>query len=74
MSNEHSRKTSELEFQLRKVEGEKEDLSRRLNDYDNRIAQLSQEIERLNGVLRAKVNENETLKSEFKSFEMRISS
>jgi len=49
-------------------------MMRKLNDYENRIAQLSQEIERLNGVLRSKVNENESLKTELKNYELRVSS
>ena len=37
------------------------DLNKKIAEYENRIGMLSQEIERLNGALRGKVNEIEEL-------------
>ena len=45
-----------------------------MGEYDNRIVSLTQEIERLNGVLRSKVDENEGLQRELKNYEYRVSS
>ena len=58
---------SSLEMKVRTLTQDNEELRRRLNDlgeanrkiaeYENRIALLTQEIERLNGNLRTKVDE-----------------
>ena len=64
---------SSLEMKVRSLTQDNEELRRRLNDlgeanrkiaeYENRIALLSQEIERLNGNLRSKVEENNQLEN-----------
>jgi len=46
---------------MRQLGEEKEDLSRRIPEYEKRITTLSQELERLNGSLREKVNEVDKL-------------
>ena len=51
--------------ELRRRLQELTDVNRKLSEYENRIGQMSQEIERLNNALRLKVEESN-------SYEMRV--
>ena len=61
MSSEFQTKITTYESRIRQFTSEHEEYSRRISEYENRIIGLTQEIERLNGVLRNKVDENDGL-------------
>ena len=74
LTSEYQTKISTYESRIRQFTGDNEEMGRRIKEYDNRIVSLTQEIERLNGVLRTKVDENEGLQRELKNYEYRVSS
>ena len=59
---------------MRQLGEEKEDLSRRIPEYEKRMTTLSQELERVNGSLREKVNEVDKLNRQLREGEQRSSS
>lgn len=47
-------------------------MNRKIGEYDNKIALLSQEIERLNGLLRAKVEDISSLEKKCHAYELEL--
>jgi len=63
------RQTQQENDELRRRLQELGDANRKLAEYDNRIALLSQEIERLNTMLRSKVEELSGWESRFRALQ-----
>lgn len=66
------KKTSQENDELRRRLQELGDVNRKLSDYETKIAMLSQELERVNGLLRTKTEEGFGLDSKLRSSLMEI--